>query len=42
MSFLSVSYQNKITKDFFVRASPYSYYIAPVLPCSPSTSGYTG
>ena len=29
-SFLSVSYQNKKTKDFFVHASPYSYCIAPV------------
>ncbi|MCM8843289.1 hypothetical protein [Citrobacter cronae] len=37
--FLSVSYQNKMTKDFFVHASPYSYYIAPVRPLSPSTSG---
>ncbi|PLN87823.1 hypothetical protein CWN64_22005, partial [Klebsiella pneumoniae] len=32
MSFLSVPYQNKMTKDFFVHASPYSYYIAPVRP----------
>ncbi|AOV15228.1 hypothetical protein ER596_25305 [Salmonella enterica subsp. enterica serovar Havana] len=39
MSFLSVPYQNKMTKDFFVHASPYSYYIAPVRPLSPSTSG---
>ena len=31
-SFLSVSYQNKKTKDFFVHASPYSYCIAPVPP----------
>ncbi|OQM40943.1 hypothetical protein C3425_21525 [Citrobacter braakii] len=31
-SFLSVSYQNKMTKDFFVHASPYSYCIAPVPP----------
>ncbi|WP_230878129.1 hypothetical protein, partial [Burkholderia sp. 9775_39] len=30
--FLSVSYQNKKTKDFFVHASPYSYCIAPVPP----------
>jgi hypothetical protein len=30
--FLSVSYQNKMTKDFFVHASPYSYCIAPVPP----------
>jgi hypothetical protein len=42
MSFLSVSYQNKKTKDFFVHASPYSYCIAPVRPFSPSTSGQTG
>ncbi|MDF7611430.1 hypothetical protein, partial [Escherichia coli] len=34
MSFLSVPYQNKMTKDFFVHASPYSYYIAPVRPLS--------
>ena len=39
MSFLSVPYQNKMTKDFFVHASPYSYYIAPVRPLSPSTAG---
>ncbi|ALD78087.1 hypothetical protein P10159_3330 [Citrobacter portucalensis] len=32
VSFLSVSYQNKKTKDFFVHASPYSYCIAPVPP----------
>ncbi|RNL74625.1 hypothetical protein D7I40_09885 [Citrobacter sp. MH181794] len=32
VSFLSVSYQNKKTKDFFVHASPYSYCIAPVSP----------
>ena len=30
--FLSVSYQNKKTKDLFVHASPYSYCIAPVPP----------
>ncbi|HGF0733207.1 TPA: hypothetical protein ACLU2H_005667, partial [Klebsiella pneumoniae] len=36
MSFLSVPYQNKMTKDFFVHASPYSYYIDPVRPLSPS------
>ena len=29
-SFLSVSYQNKKTKDFFFFFSPYSYCIAPV------------
>ncbi|HAU5664328.1 TPA: hypothetical protein MYR80_004303 [Citrobacter freundii] len=39
IAFLSVPYQNKMTKDFFVHASPYSYYIAPVRPLSPSTSG---
>ncbi|WP_336285500.1 hypothetical protein [Citrobacter arsenatis] len=37
--FLSVSYQNKKTKDLFVHASPYSYCIAPVRPLSPSISG---